>query len=112
MTEHLSTFAQMRERLNKVLQVNGKISFGSAIEADDWYRNGDIFGDLAVLLDLVDLYTEYVELVNEGNAGAISLAHVHGWRCPDEIVNRGSHYRDRIAQLISSANPQKYDDPS
>lgn len=54
-----STFAQMRERLNKVLQVNGKISFGSAIEADDWYRNGDIFGDLAVLLDLVEAVEEW-----------------------------------------------------
>jgi hypothetical protein len=55
------------------------------------------------LRTLADTYAAYVEFLNEANESPISLAFVHGWRCPDEDIRRGREFRERIAELGGTA---------
>ena len=49
--------------------------------------------------DLIKLYDEYLKFINETEKGLVSLAYVHGWRCPDADVAKGIEYREKIGEL-------------
>lgn len=49
-------------------------------------------------IELNKLYKEYIEFINTANEGAILLAHVHGWRCPQDVIDEGERRRKEIAE--------------
>ncbi len=55
------------------------------------------------LMEALRLWQEYAAFLNIANEAPIRIAHAHGWRCPDEEVQAGQHYRDRIAALTQPA---------
>ncbi len=56
--------------------------------------------------ELIEAYEEYIGLLTESERGLISIAHVHGWRCPDSLVKRGVELREKIAALKAAALPK------
>jgi len=44
-------------------------------------------------------YEEYLNFLKKSEEGVYGLAYVHGWRCPQEIVNEGEERRKRIDKL-------------
>ena len=49
--------------------------------------------------DLVAAYAGYVKALEDECKSLGSLAHVHGWRCPPELVKRGENFRAKIKRL-------------
>ena len=61
-------------------------------------------GDLPIMntvRELVRAYDEYVKLLGEAEGRLLTLAHVHGFRTPDNVIVRGEKLRERIADLKS-----------
>ena len=50
---------------------------------------------------VVETYDEYIKLLAESEAGFMGLAYAHGYRCPDDKVQRGKDLRAKIADLKS-----------
>ena len=48
---------------------------------------------------LIKLYEGYIEFLGNANQGAVTMAYVHGWRCPQEDIDKGLEYRKRISAL-------------
>jgi hypothetical protein len=48
---------------------------------------------------LIEAYEEYIQLLAEAEAALMSFAYVHGWRCPEDLVERGKECRAKIAEL-------------
>ena len=48
---------------------------------------------------LIRKLDEYIEFLGKANAGPISNAFVHGWRCPQEDIDTGERLRKEIAEL-------------
>ena len=44
----------------------------------------------------VEIYGEYLDCLNKSNMGAITMAWVHGWRCPQEDIDKGEEFRKRL----------------
>ena len=57
--------------------------------------------DAQTMLELIGAYDEYVKLLSKSEKGLLGLAMAHGYRCPDELVNRGLELRAKIADLRS-----------
>ncbi len=51
--------------------------------------------------DIIKLYDEYLEFLNDANEAPISIAHNHGWKCPKEDIDKGEDFRNRIEFLKS-----------
>ena len=49
--------------------------------------------------EIIEAYEEYVELLNEQTDQIVGLAINHGWRCPQEMVDKGIELRQRIQDL-------------
>lgn len=64
-------------------------------------RKGESEDALTSLVELLvereELWREYVEFLGKSNKGAISMAYVHGWRCPNFIAEQGQKYRRRLS---------------
>ena len=43
----------------------------------------------------------YVKFLNEVNENPIAIATIHGWICPQEDMDKGIEFREKIQQLIS-----------
>lgn len=56
-------------------------------------------GQVVHLHALVAELDAYVDFLNEANRGPISLASVHGWRCPQADIDKGVAFRQRIREL-------------
>ncbi len=41
-------------------------------------------------------WREYVEFLNTANEGPITMAYVHGWRCPEADVQKGQELRTAL----------------
>ncbi len=41
----------------------------------------------------------YIEFMVKANEAPISNAWIHGWRCPQEDIDKGAQFRQRIAAL-------------
>lgn len=52
-----------------------------------------------VVRELVSTYDEYIRLLEDSERRLLTLAHVHGFRTPDNLVLRGEQLRKRIAEL-------------
>ena len=48
---------------------------------------------------LIEAYEEYIGLLTEAEAALMSFAYIHGWRCPEDLVERGKECRAKIANL-------------
>jgi hypothetical protein len=44
----------------------------------------------------IRLWKEYHAFLNEAHEGAITLAWNHGWRCPDDVYQRGVEFRKKL----------------
>lgn len=53
---------------------------------------------------LVEELDAYIEFLNTANEGPITMAHLHGWRCPEADVARGKEFRKRIGLLRDRAH--------
>ena len=49
--------------------------------------------------ELVRELEDYILFVDRGNKDAIGLAWVHGWRCPQQILDEGDARRSSLNQL-------------
>lgn len=49
--------------------------------------------------DLIKLYDEYLKFIHEQEREPATIAFVHGWRCPDDVYQKGIEYRKRISEL-------------
>lgn len=49
--------------------------------------------------ELVAAYDELIELCRQSEASMIGLAYAHGWRCPEDLVNRADKLRAKIILL-------------
>ena len=58
-----------------------------------------LLNDIEKARSLVALHEEYEQFLNEANEGPLSLASIHGWRCPEAEFQRGLDYRQQIAAL-------------
>ncbi len=56
--------------------------------------------------ELIAAYDEYIGLLVQSESSMLGLAHAHGYRCPDELVQRGKELREKIAELKSGAPAQ------
>ncbi|MDZ4341324.1 MAG: hypothetical protein U1E51_02670 [Candidatus Binatia bacterium] len=45
------------------------------------------------------LYDEYIDFLHKANESPITTAFVHGWRCPEEDLQKGEQYKREIAAL-------------
>jgi hypothetical protein len=50
---------------------------------------------------LIDALEQYATFLEEGMDSPVSVAHVHGWVCPEADVKAGKQHRERIAALRS-----------
>ncbi len=48
---------------------------------------------------LIAKLEEYLQFINEANEAPISNAYIHGWRCPEEDIEKGKKFREEIKQL-------------
>lgn len=51
------------------------------------------------LRELVKKLDEYIAFLDKANAGPISNAFVHGWRCPQKDIETGDRLRKEIEAL-------------
>lgn len=49
--------------------------------------------------DLIAVYDEYIKLLEQSESGLVGIAHVHGWRCPPELMIQGIELRAKIKAL-------------
>lgn len=52
---------------------------------------------------LTDLQAEYIAFLTEADQPALQLAAAHGYQWPQEIVDKGASYRQRIKALQDAA---------
>ena len=50
------------------------------------------------------LWRDYIAFLKVANQGPATMAHVHGWRCPDEDVKRGEQFRKDLGIAESEVN--------
>lgn len=48
-------------------------------------------------------WREYAEFLNRASGGARTLAHLHGWRCPEADVAEGIRRREELGHLSQVA---------
>ena len=48
---------------------------------------------------LINKLDEYIVFLNNVNEGPISLAWIHGWKCPKEDIEKGKQLRKEIEEL-------------
>ena len=63
---------------------------------------GPAESDLMKLLScraLISKLDEYLAFLDKANKGPIIIAHVHGWRCPQQDIDKSKQLRDEIEQL-------------
>lgn len=48
---------------------------------------------------LIKLYKEYIEFLHGTMISPQSIAHVHGWECPPEDIEKGIELRAKIEEL-------------
>ena len=41
----------------------------------------------------VEIFKQYIEFLNKCANGVYGIAHVHGWRCPQEDIDKGIEFR-------------------
>jgi len=51
--------------------------------------------------DVIIELQQYIKFINEANENPINIAALHGWKCPQEDIDKGIEFRDKIEQLIS-----------
>lgn len=51
---------------------------------------------------LIEKLDNYIDFLNKANNGPISIAHVHGWRCPQDDISTGERLRDEIEMMRKS----------
>jgi len=59
------------------------------------------------LKEVIELYEVYLEFLNDANQEPIQLASIHGYKCPQYIIDKGKEYRDKIEQLTKPENQDK-----
>jgi len=59
----------------------------------------DILDNKEIALKLIAEQKAYLEFLNAANETPISIAHNHGWKCPDSDIQKGIEFREKIKQL-------------
>ena len=52
--------------------------------------------DLAAAEKRIETFIEYLEFINKANESAITIAWVHGWRCPEADMQKEQEFRERL----------------
>lgn len=55
------------------------------------------------LRELVAELDAYWAWVDKENSGHVVLAHSHGWCCPQDVIDKGTEWRAKIAALRAQA---------
>jgi hypothetical protein len=48
---------------------------------------------------LIETYDNYLKFLNMANNAPCSIAYAHGWKCPDEDIEKGIAFRKEIQEL-------------
>lgn len=54
------------------------------------------------MTELEKTLIEYIEFLNKANHQPISIAASHGWKCPQQDIEKGIEFRKQIDQLKST----------
>ncbi len=57
----------------------------------EWAANQIQEGEKAI--KKIEIYKQYLECLNKSNSGAFIMAHIHGWKCPQEDIDKGIEFR-------------------
>jgi len=63
------------------------------LEIDDVIHNPEKYNALSII------QKEYIDFLNKANEAPISMAWIHGWRCPQEDIDKGNELREKIKQI-------------
>ena len=47
-------------------------------------------------IDAIEIYKEYIHFLNEASRGVYGLAVAHGWSCPQEDIDKGIEFREKL----------------
>lgn len=93
---------QLDKLINAIKEDQMKDNFTRCKQAAEFWKDKaeTLEAENRRLLEALELEQEYMDFVEESNKSAISIAYIHGWRCPENEVIKGQEYRDKIKAAL------------
>lgn len=65
------------------------------VSRENEFRNGNIL----IMEKLIEKLEQYIEFLNKTSQQPTLIASAHGWKCPQEDIEKGIIFRKQIEEL-------------